>query len=192
MNTIQAIENRTVSKRDYLTAAEVEKLAECAKKNSRYGLRDSLMISMAYRHGLRACEVTSLEWNQVDLSAHRLHVSRAKNSESSVHPLSGEEVRGLKALQRESKSIGFVFLSERGAPMTADSFLKLVKRLGETAGFTFAIHPHMLRHACGFELANKGVDTRSLQLYLGHKNMQNTVRYTKLAADRFKGWNNLL
>jgi len=192
MNTIQSTQNRTVSKRSYLTAGEVDKLAECARKGSRYGLRDSLMITMAYRHGFRAVEITALEWNQIDFDAHRLHVVRAKNGEPSVHPLNGEEVRALKALQRDTKSTGFVFISERGAPMTPDSFLKLVKRLGESAELSFPIHPHMLRHACGYELANKGVDTRALQMYLGHKNMQNTVRYTKLAVDRFKGWNNLL
>jgi type 1 fimbriae regulatory protein FimE len=65
---------------------------------------------------------------------------------------------------------------------------KLVKRAGQNAGIDFSVHPHMLRHACGYKLANDGHDTRSVQHYLGHKNIQYTVRYTELAADRFKGF----
>src|SRR5215510_12051759 len=65
-------------------------------------------------------------------------------------------------------------------------FHRLVRRLGEAAKMPFPIHPHMLRHACGFKLANDGHDTRALQHYLGHKNIQHTVRYTEMAPDRFK------
>ncbi len=77
-------------------------------------------------------------------------------------------------------------MSERDAPMTAVAFRRMLTRLGEGARMPFGIHPHMLRHACGFKLANQGVDTRSLQHYLGHKNIQHTVRYTELSPERFK------
>jgi len=82
----------------------------------------------------------------------------------------------------------FIFTSERGAPFTPAGFRKLVARLGVAAKFKFPVHPHMLRHACGYQLANQGVDTRSLQAYLGHKNIQHTVRYTEMSSTRFKNF----
>jgi site-specific recombinase XerD len=76
--------------------------------------------------------------------------------------------------------------AERGGPISPIGFHRLIQRLGEAAKMPFPIHPHMLRHACGFKLANDGHDTRALQHYLGHKNIQHTVRYTEMAPDRFK------
>ena len=102
-------------------------------------------------------------------------------------PLTGRELRALRELRRNAKS-PFVFVSERGAPMTVSNFAKLMTKAGAVAGLEIKAHPHMLRHACGFTLANAGKDTRSLQAYLGHKNIQHTVRYTELAPSRFKGW----
>jgi site-specific recombinase XerD len=75
---------------------------------------------------------------------------------------------------------------ERGSPFTVAGFQKLIARAGEAAGFEFQIHPHMLRHSCGYKLANDGIDTRTLQAYLGHRSIQHTVRYTELSPDRFK------
>src|SRR6516225_221111 len=71
-------------------------------------------------------------------------------------------------------------------PMTPKAFHALFSRIGARAKMPFPIHPHMLRHGCGYALANAGHDTRRLQAYLGHKNIQHTVRYTELAPDRFK------
>ena len=148
-----------------------------ATKANRHGQRDSTMILIAFRHGLRAAELVDLRWDQVDLGRNAcLHVRRVKNRMASVHPLQGDEMRALRALKRESS---FVFTSERGAPFTKAGF-------GVVAGFKFGVHPHMLRHACGYALANKGVDTRSLQAYLGHRNIQHTVRYSELSPTRFK------
>src|SRR6516165_10362463 len=110
----------------------------------------------------------------------KLHVNRAKNGSPSVHPLAGLELRALCRLKRESPETPFVFVSERGSPFTTAGFRKMVARLGAAAGFNYAVHPHMLRHACGYKLANDGVDTRTLQHYLDHKNIQHTVRYTEL------------
>ena len=99
----------------------------------------------------------------------------------------GDELRALRRLQREQDPKSpFVFTSERRSPFTTDGFAKLVARAGDAAKLGFKAHPHMLRHASGFALANKGHDTRSLQAYLGHKNIQHTVRYTELSPDRFK------
>jgi integrase len=177
-------ENFTVSRR-YLTEREVERLIEAAKHN-RHGHRDATMILVAYRHGMRASEVCDLQWHQIELDAGRLHVRRAKRGTPSVHPIRGDEIRALRKLRRESPSEAYVFVSERGGPISPMGFHHLMARLGKAAKMPFAVHPHMLRHACGFKLANDGHDTRSLQHYLGHRNIQHTVRYTEMSPDRFK------
>jgi site-specific recombinase XerD len=178
--------NAELRSREYLTQAEVERLIEAAGSN-RQSHRDATMVLVAYRHGFRAAEVVALRWDAVDFAHSRLHVSRVKDGSPSVHPLSGRELRALRRLQREQEpKSSFVFTSERGAPFTTAGFFKMVARLGVAAGFETKIHPHMLRHACGYKLANDGVDTRSLQAYLGHKNIQHTVKYTELAPARFK------
>jgi site-specific recombinase XerD len=171
--------------RKYLTEREVETLMDCARRRSRYGHRDSTMILVAYRHGLRASELCDLQWHQVELDAGRMHVRRAKNGTSSVHPIRGDEIRALRRLRRENPT-SHVFVTERGGPMSTVGFHHLIKRLGEVAEMPFRVHPYMLRHACGYKLANDGHDTRALQQYLGHKNIQHTVRYTELSPDRFR------
>jgi type 1 fimbriae regulatory protein FimE len=177
--------NTEIRSREYLTPKEIERLIETAKKNRR-GHRDATMILLAYRHGLRASEVCDLKWEQFDLGQGTVHVNRLKNGIPSVHPLGGKELRALRKLQREEPESRFLFLSERGAPMTAEGFRKMMRRAGEVAKLPFTVHPHMIRHACGYKLANDGRDTRAIQLYMGHKNIQNTVGYTQLAAGRFK------
>jgi site-specific recombinase XerD len=92
----------------------------------------------------------------------------------------------LRRPQREQQPAAHVFSTERGGPMTPKGFNTLFGRIGERAGMPFPVHPHVPRHACGYALANAGHDTRALQAYLGHKNIQHTVRYTELAPDRFK------
>jgi integrase len=180
--------NAEVRAREYLTDAEVAQLIAAAGDN-RYGHRDATMILIAYRHGLRVAELVALRWDAIDFGHGRIHVNRAKHGSPAVHPLSGRELRALRRLRREQEPESpFIFTSERGAPFTTAGFRKLVARLGVAAKFDFPVHPHMLRHACGFALANKGVDTRSLQAYLGHKNIQHTVRYTELSPTRFKNF----
>jgi len=142
------------------------------------------MILIAFRHGLRAAEIVDLRWDQVDLGRNAcLHVRRVKNGMPSVHPLQGDEMRALRALKRESP---FVFVSERGTPFTRAGLRQDGRAIGRRGRFKFGVHPHMLRHACGYALANRGHDTRALQAYLGHKNIQHTVRYTELSPTRFK------
>jgi type 1 fimbriae regulatory protein FimB/type 1 fimbriae regulatory protein FimE len=180
--------NADVRAREYLTDSEVNRLIAAAGKNH-YGHRDATMVLVAYRHGLRVGELVTLRWDTIDFAHGRLHASRLKGSSESVHPLSGRELRALRRLKREQDPASpFIFTSERGAPFTPAGFRKMIARLGVTAGFGFPVHPHMLRHACGFKLANDGVDTRSLQAYLGHRNIQHTVRYTELAPTRFKNF----
>jgi type 1 fimbriae regulatory protein FimB/type 1 fimbriae regulatory protein FimE len=179
------VPNAELRTREYLDEFEIERLMRTAKAN-RNGQRDATMILIAFRHGLRPAELVDLRWDQVDLGRNAcLHVRRVKNGMPSVHPLQGDEMRALRELKRSADS-PFVFVSERGAPFTRAGFAKMIARLGVEAKFKFGVHPHMLRHACGYALANRGHDTRALQAYLGHKNIQHTVRYTELSPTRFK------
>ena len=98
----------------------------------------------------------------------------------------GRELRALRRLEREADGSPFVFVSERDAPFSTRGFQAMVERAAKAAGFDMKIHPHMLRHATGYKLANDGVDTRTIQGYLGHRSIQHTVRYTELAPTRFK------
>ena len=125
--------------------------------------------------------------NQIDFATATLHVRRVKRGTPATHPILGDELRALRRVQREQEPRSpFVFVSERGAPFTTAGFSRIVERAGAEAKLGFKSHPHMLRHACGYALANKGHDTRALQAYLGHKDIQHTVRYTELSPSRFK------
>ena len=175
--------NAEYRSREHLTEREVGRLIE-AMKGNRWGHRDATMVLIAFRHGLRASELVDLRWDQVDLEHALLHVRRLKNGSPATHPLTGKELRALRRLQREQElKSPFVFTSERGTPFTKRGFQAMVERAGKATGFDMKIHPHMLRHACGFKLANDGVDTRTIQAYLGHKSIQHTVRYTELAPN---------
>jgi integrase len=179
--------NADLRTREYLTEPEVEKLMEAARSNRR-GHRDATMILLAFRHGFRAAELIDLRWDQIDYAGSLLHVRRVKHGTPATHPLSGVELRALRRLHREAPQSQFVFISERGAPFSTAGFAKLMERAGVEAGFKFKVHAHMLRHACGYALANAGHDTRSLQAYLGHRNIQHTVRYTELSPARFRNF----
>ena len=177
-----SIELDTEVRRQRLTEAEVEAIIRQAGTE-----RDRLMILMAYRHGLRVSELIALTWRQVDFDAARLQVIRAKGSENGVHPLSGREIRALRSLRRH-QTVGrhWIFVTSRGGPMTRNGFYKLLVQAAARAGIT-DVHPHLVRHGCGFKLVNQGMDTLSLAAYLGHANVQNTKRYARMDAARFDG-----
>jgi integrase len=180
--------NRERRTREHLTPAEVDKLVIAAGRLGRHAHRDATLIVMGYRHGLRVSELVALRWDQLDLKLGHLHVARLKNGVASTHPLRGPQLRALRRLQRDYPASPYVFTTERRGPLTDSAVRKIVARAGEEAKLGFPVHPHMLRHACGFKLANEGHDTRAIQHYLGHRNIQHTVRYTDMAADRFKGF----
>jgi len=187
--------NKDRREREYLTPPEVETLMQTARQRKRNGHRDATMILVAYQHGLRAAELVAMTWAQVEFEQKVLHVSRRKNGVRSVHPMTGEEMRALRRLYREQQARGRVlksdqvFQTEQGVPITEAGFRKMLARVGEASPLSSLYpHPHALRHSCGYKLANDGRDTRSLQLYLGHRNIQHTTRYTELASNRFEGW----
>jgi site-specific recombinase XerD len=178
--------NADLRTREYLTEREVERLMKAAKDN-RWGHRDATMLLVAYRHGLRASELVDLRWEQIEFRTASLHVRRVKQGTPSTHPILGDELRALRPLKREQEPKSpFVFTSERGVPFGTAGFARMVERAGRAARLAFKAHPHMLRHACGYALTNKGHDTRALQAYLGHKNIQHAVRYTELSPTRFR------
>jgi type 1 fimbriae regulatory protein FimB len=176
--------------KDFLTEAEMQRFLEAAR-HGRHGVRDYLLMLMAYRHGLRVSEGVDLRLRDLDLDTGRVYVRRKKGSLSTHQPLEGDEIRALRAWlrernQRRDARSSYLFLSERG-PMTRQAVNYLVKKCGQRAKLRFHVHPHMLRHSTGYYLANRGYDTRLIQDYLGHKNIMHTVRYTRTAAIRFEG-----
>jgi len=170
--------------RDYLTEREVEKLMDAAREN-RWGHRDATAILVAFRHGLRASELVGLRWDDIDWQTSTLHVRRAKGGIGTRQPLAARELRALRRLQREASGV-HIFVSERGAPLSVAGYQRMVARAGER--FPFLIHSHMLRHSCGYKLANDGHDTRAIQHYLGHRSIASTVRYTTMSPHRFRGF----
>lgn len=177
--------NRERRTREYLMPDEVERLIKAARKVGRHRSRDAAMILLMYRHGLRVGEVTDLRWEQFDLAQGLFHVRRLKQGNPGIHPLRGVELRALRKVQKKYGESPYVFVSEQGGNIGDSTVRKMIARAGEVAGIPFPVHPHMLRHATGFYLANKGFDTRAIQAYLGHRNITHTVRYTELVPGRF-------
>ena len=179
--------NNEVRSREYLTLEEVQALTKAAGSTGRHRHRDQTLILIMFRHGLRVSEAVDLKWDRIDFKAGSIHVNRLKNGKPATHYLEGDELRALRRLRREYPKSPFIFVTERSGPLTRSTVNKLVERAGREAEIEFPVHPHMLRHACGYYLANKGVDTRTIQDYLGHVSITHTVRYTELSPMKFKG-----
>jgi integrase len=183
---LRRVANTDMRSREYLLPAEIQKLIKAAKAG-RWGHRDATLVLVAYRHGLRAVEACELEWSQVEFGrSAALHVRRAKGGKPAVHPIRGDELRMLTALRKLVPDTGYVFTTERGTPFTPDAINRLVKNIGKRAKLPLPVHFHMLRHSCGYKLANDGIDTRAIQDWLGHVSITHTTRYTQLATTRFK------
>ena len=178
--------NKEYRQREYLTEAEIEKLLAAARK-TKNPVRDQLLVLLAFRHALRVKELVDLRVEQFDLKAAILHVNRAKNGISGQHGLAGDELRLIRALIRENgEHSRFLFISQRGAPLSIDGVQKFIERLGDAARLPFPVHVHMLRHSAGYALAGRGVDTRTLQAFMGHRSISNTVIYTAVADRRVR------
>jgi type 1 fimbriae regulatory protein FimB/type 1 fimbriae regulatory protein FimE len=154
---------------------------------NRHADRDKALILLCYRHGLRVGELVALEWVHIDFQTGLLVVRRSKHGLDSTQPLTGRELRMLRPLQRKART-RYVFQSERGTPMSVRAAQWIVEQAGRDADLPFPVHTHMLRHSCGYKLANNGQPTRHMQLYLGHKSLNHTARYTALAPEPFHGF----
>lgn len=181
-----------MNQRKYLTQSEVESLLQHAKEGANPE-RDYCLIYLSYIHGLRVSEACCLRLPDMDLDEGSLYIHRKKNGFSTIHPLLGKEIRAIKAWLTVRKTFrgadsDWLFLSRQGEKsLTRQRVYQLINRLGKLANIAVVSHPHMLRHACGFALADRGIDTRLIQDYLGHRNIRHTVRYTASNVERFKG-----
>jgi site-specific recombinase XerD len=172
--------------RDFLMDGEIDRLLAAARKG-RHGTRDHLLLLMMYRHGLRVSEAIDLRLADLNLEAARLWVRRLKNGLSVEQPIAGDELRALRRhIGGRNDNLPWLFVSERGGPLTRQAVSHLIAQAAERAGLP-GIHPHMLRHSCGFSLANKGYDLRLIQDYLGHRDPKHTVHYTRVVGKRFEG-----
>lgn len=176
--------------RIFLTESEADLLIASAGQIGRNKHRDRTMLLVAYSHGLRVSELVNLTWTQIDFDAGNIYLDRIKNGIPGTHPMRSKEIRALRKIHKDKPHSRYIFISERGAPLTPRTVQHIVRRAGVKARLDVTVHPHMLRHGCGYRLANMGVDTRAIQAYLGHRNIQNTTKYTELSPRRFeKFWN---
>lgn len=183
-SALRRLPNKEYRTREHLTEDEMTRLLDALKAN-RHGERDRLIGLMIYRHGLRVSEACNVRWDDVDLKTGTIIVRRLKGSHDSTHYLERDELAGLKRLARTATS-RHIFVTERGTPFTRAGIARMIERAGEAAGLPFPAHVHMLRHATGYALAGKGMDTRRLQHFLGHASIANTVKYTAMSPEPFK------
>lgn len=181
-------------KRYFLTQQEIEQLIKQTRTGKNQH-RNLSMLLFCYFHGLRVSELLGMKLSDFDMNGKVLYVRRLKNGFSSAHPINSRVMKALENWLRVRNADSrytespWLFPSPRGGQLTRQTIYLLLQRYGKQAALDIDVHPHMLRHACGFELANKGMDTRLIQDYLGHRNISHTVRYTASNPERFRSIN---
>lgn len=165
-----------------VTTEEVRKLLEATRK-TKHAIRDKLIIKLIYKHGLRVSEVIGLVWQDVNLLEKHIYFRRGKGSNNTMHPIFPDEQKLLLRVHKQYTS-NFVIAKDNGQPMVRENVNRLLRLLCDYANIP-RINPHSLKHYCGYYLINSGVDIRVIQQYLGHRNIENTARYTKVDASQF-------
>jgi integrase len=183
--------NEHYRSREYLTVREVNSILRAAKVYGRYIVRNYALVLLIFRHGLRVSEACDLRWDAISFLDEEIFITRKKGSDSGVHPLPLDEIEALQQLKGLNVGSNYVFIGERGEKLTSAAVQRLLTRLGEVAELNIKIHPHQLRHACGYYLVNEGHSTRFIQEFLGHRDIRHTEKYTKVNSKRFSGikWN---
>lgn len=171
--------------RKYLTPVEAHRLIDEAGRNGRYPDRDKLMLRLMYRHGLRCAELCGLEWRDVNLDEGSIYIRRLKRGKNSTHKLERDDMAALRKAWKARQG-AHLFTSERGGPFSSDAVQKIVQRAGAACGLGDHIHPHMLRHGCGYSLVNQGIDQRLGMDYLGHKTQAMFMHYSEVAPERLR------
>jgi type 1 fimbriae regulatory protein FimB len=184
------LRGRRERSREYLTGPEIKRFLEAAKTATRNPERDYCMMLVTYQHALRVSELIGLKVSDADLEERTINVRRLKGSLSGRHPIFPNEAKALKhwllaraAIAPDTDSL---FVSEQRRDFTRAAINALVQKVAEHANLNgLSVHPHTLRHSCGYALVNKGTDIRTLQAFMGHSRIENTVRYTAVDATRF-------
>jgi len=175
--------------RKHSTVREVENLVAAAK-GSRFEARDGCLLMIMLRHGLRVSEACALRLEQADTESRVLYVARLKKGLSTTHPLRADELRLIKAWLADRSAMKATdkafFVSQHRKPLNRRTAWLAIRKYGDLAGLELPAHPHQLRHACGFALADQGADTRLIQDYLGHRDIRHTVIYTATNPARFE------
>ena len=186
VKSVERVTDSHERKKDFLNSTEIADLLSSAKKG-RHNIRDYLLLLMMYRHGLRVSEAISLRISDLNLAQSRIWIERLKNGLSVEQPIAGDELRAIKRyLNSRTDDLPWLFISERGQPLARQSVNYIVRKASERSKLE-QVHPHTLRHSCGYYLANKGYDLRLIQDYLGHRDPKHTVHYTRVAGARFEG-----
>lgn len=179
---------------EWLTRDEIDALVDAAGKIGRNRLRDTTLIWVGFVHGMRVSELANLKLEQYELKAGRLTVTRVKNGRTSIHPVETRERVAIRKLVGDRRT-GLVFTTERGGAISTSSILKIITRAGQLARgkdgeplISFKVHPHMLRHSCGYWLNEQGQGIRAIQDWLGHRNIRHTERYTALSPKAFQSF----
>ena len=174
----------------FFTEEEIYRLIE-ATSGERHGVRDACILLWMFRRAWRASEVATAKLEHLRDGVTMCEVHRLKGGVTTTHPIEKEERSVMKAWLRvrdmaKGAEQPYIFISERGEPLTRQGITHLVRRYAMKAGISTA-HPHMLRHACGYALANQGENTTLIQTYMGHSTITSTQVYTETNTERFRG-----
>jgi integrase len=174
--------------RNYLLPKEFDRLLVAAKDSGRHAHRNYTLILLCYRHGLRLGELMNLRWRMVDLKSKVLRVSRRRGGINSVHPLRTIELQALRTLKKDYPKSSYLFTKDRGALLSERSVSRIVSEAAVEAGIKIPVNPSTLRRGCSYALANSDHNILAIQNYLGHKNIQQTLRYMQLSSKPFKNF----